>query len=196
MIGLLTIGLIGLALCKKRGVSGIGRISRFDWMIYRDLIENIEREIEMYIESNAQNIYDFDTPIFEHPRLDISVSPYSRDGYDFDIIIDEYENFKYPNKTYDLSNIIQLDEDMDVYTINYEELEPIVVDIIERAFGQVAGVGAPYKRMVYREIEKLQPYVDFDLSYNDQTDKAKRRINEDSDFVNSQFPKRNPITPE
>lgn len=195
MIGLLTIGLIGLALCKKRGVSGIG-ISRFDWMIYRDLIEKIEKEVEEYIDSNAQNLYDFDTPIFEHPRLDISVSPYSRDGYDFDIIIDEYENFKYPNRTYDLSNIIQFDEERDVDTINYDELEQIALDILERSFGQVAGIGAAYKRRVYREIENLQNDVDFDFAYEDQTDTAKRRIKEDCNFVNSQYPRRKPITPE
>lgn len=88
MIGLLTIGLIGLALCKKRGVSGIGRIS------------------------------------------------------------------------------------------------------------QVAGIGAAYKRRVYREIENLQNDVDFDFAYEDQTDTAKRRIKEDCNFVNSQYPRRKPITPE
>lgn len=60
----------------------------------------------------------------------------------------------------------------------------------------VSGIGAAYKRRVYREIERLQPYVDFDLSYDDQTDKAKKYIDEDSDFVNKQFPKREPITPE
>lgn len=61
---------------------------------------------------------------------------------------------------------------------------------------RVSGIGATYKRRVYREIERLQPYVDFDLSYDDQTDKAKKYIDEDSSFVNKQFPKRKPITPE
>lgn len=61
---------------------------------------------------------------------------------------------------------------------------------------RVSGIGAAYKRRVYREIERLQPYVDFDLSYDDQTDKAKKYIDEDSSFVNKQFPKRKPITPE
>lgn len=44
MLGLLTIGLIGLALCtKKRGVAGVGALSRFEWNIYRDLITQFIR---------------------------------------------------------------------------------------------------------------------------------------------------------
>lgn len=37
MIGLLTIGLIGLALCKKRGVAGIGKVERVKRRIYKEI---------------------------------------------------------------------------------------------------------------------------------------------------------------
>lgn len=37
MIGLLTIGLIGLALCKKRSVSGIGAVQRVKRRIYKEI---------------------------------------------------------------------------------------------------------------------------------------------------------------
>lgn len=37
MIGLLTIGLIGLALCKKRGMAGIGKVERVKRRIYKEI---------------------------------------------------------------------------------------------------------------------------------------------------------------
>lgn len=37
MIGLLTIGLIGLALCKKRGVAGVGKVERVKRRIYKEI---------------------------------------------------------------------------------------------------------------------------------------------------------------
>lgn len=37
MIGLLTIGLIGLALCKRHGVSGVGKVERVKRRIYKEI---------------------------------------------------------------------------------------------------------------------------------------------------------------
>lgn len=197
MIGLLTIGLIGLALCKKkRSVSGVGHISRFEWNVYRDLIDEIENALNMHIEDNARNLYYGDELTFKNPRLDISVLPGSRSGYDFEVIIDEYENFKYPNKTYDVSSMIELDEDGDE-VIDYYGLENVVFDFLDNHLQKVAGIGAAYKRRIYYEINRLQPVVDFILNYDDQTEVAKKAI---EDLYNTYYkeihPNRKPITPE
>lgn len=195
MIGLLTIGLIGLALCKKRGVAGVGAISRFEWVVYRDLIHKIEDELRMYIEGNENNLYDFGEPLYQNPRLDIMVSPLSRSGYDFEVIIDDYSNFKYPNRTHDLSQIIYHNEQTGYDEIDYEVLESIVLNILERQFGSVAGIGAPYKRRIYREIERVQRYVDFDNAFENQSQEAIRVITKDCDMLNSKYPNRKPLTP-
>lgn len=197
MIGLLTIGLIGLALCKKkRSVSGVGHISRFEWNVYRDLIDEIENALNMHIEDNARNLYYGDELTFKNPRLDISVLPGSRSGYDFEVIIDEYENFKYPNKTYDVSSMIELDEDGDE-VIDYYGLENVVFDFLDNHLQKVAGIGAAYKRRIYYEINRLQPVVDFILNYDDQTEVAKKAI-EDlyNTYYKEIYPNRKPITPE
>ena len=60
MIGLLTIGLIGLALCKKRSVSGIGAVQRVKRRIYKE------------IEAAQQSGVDFD-------KKWIEISPKERD---------------------------------------------------------------------------------------------------------------------
>lgn len=195
MIGLLTIGLISLALCKKRGVAGVGAISRFEWVVYRDLIHKIEDELRMYIEDNENNLYDFGEPLYQNPRLDIIVSPLSRSGYDFEVIIDDYSNFKYPNRTHDLSQIIYHNEQTGYDEIDYEVLESIVLNILERQFGSVAGIGAPYKRRIYREIESVQRYVDFDKAFENQSEEAIRVITRDCDTLNSKYPNRKPLTP-
>lgn len=192
MIGLLTIGLIvGLALHKKRAVSGIGRLSRFEWIIYRDLIERIEQELMDYIEFNSYDPDDYDdyAPL-DNPRLDISVSPNSRTGYDFDVIIDEYNNFKYPNKTYDVERLITTDDD-GYYVIDYEELEYLVRDFLDSR-ERVAGIGAAkFKRRIYQEIADLQKHVDFTYnSYDDQTEDGKRLIERNCRILNEMYPRR------
>lgn len=172
MIGILTVAAITiLALRKKRSVSGIGALSRLEWSIYRDLIHRIEEEILDYIESN-----DYDPELIEdiapldQPRLDISVSPNSRTGYDFEVIIDEAKYFLYPEKTYDIETLITEHED-GYLTIDYEELENLVMDFLDRQLGKdVAGIGAAQrvKRRIYKEIAAAQKLgVDFDLKYQD-----------------------------
>lgn len=194
MIGLLTIGLIGIALCKKRGVAGIGALSKVEWYAYSDLISKIEQELINYIDANYDlDDYDDYAP-FDNPRLDVSISPGSRTGYDFDVIIDELKHFKYPNKTYDIESLITVDED-GLHTIDYEELEYVVNDVLDRLTGNVAGIGAPYKRRIYREIERVQRDVDFDEVFENQTERAIEVITRECDLVNSKYPNRKPITP-
>ena len=61
----------------------------------------------------------------------------------------------------------------------------------------VAGIGAAYKRRMYYEINRLQPVVDFTLNYDDQTEVAKKAI-EDlyNTYYKEIYPNRKPITPE
>ena len=59
----------------------------------------------------------------------------------------------------------------------------------------VAGVGAPYKRRIYREIESVQRYVDFDKAFENQSEEAIRVITRDCDTLNSKYPNRKPLTP-
>ena len=144
MIGLLTIGAIALiVLRKKHCLSGVGALSRFEWNIYRDLINQIEDEIMNFIESNDFDRYiDDDVAPLTNPRLDISISHDSRTGYDFEVIIDEARYFQYPEKTYDLEPLITEHED-GYLTIDYEELERVVMDFLDRQLGRdVAGISA------------------------------------------------------
>lgn len=198
MIGLLTIGAIALlALRKKRGVSGIGTLSRFEWNIYRDLINQIEEEIMNFIESNDFDRYfDDDVAPLVNPRLDISISPDSRTGYDFEVIIDEAQYFQYPEKTYDLEPLITEHED-GYLTIDYEELENVVMDFLDRKIGRnVAGIGELAKRRFFREISYLQPKVDFELPYSAQSEEAKKLIDKNCDSINKMYPRRKLISPE
>lgn len=191
MIGFLTIaGIAFMALRKKRGVCGVGSVKKLDWIIYRDLVHSIESEIEDYIYANADYLEMEDRPLFEHPRLDVSINPKSRTGYDFDITIDDYENFRYPNKTYDLSRIV--DEEADYLDINYEELEYIVSDVLDRYLGiQVSGIGAAkFKRRIYHEIAELQKDVDFTNSFEDQTERGIRMIERNCNILNDMYPNR------
>lgn len=59
----------------------------------------------------------------------------------------------------------------------------------------VAGVGAPYKRRIYRDIESVQRYVDFDKAFENQSARAIDVISKDCDILNSKYPNRKPITP-
>lgn len=61
----------------------------------------------------------------------------------------------------------------------------------------VSGIGATYKRRMYYEINRLQPVVDFTLNYYDQTEVAKKAI-EDlyNTYYKEIYPNRKPITHE
>lgn len=199
MIGLLTIGsIVLLALRKKRGVSGVGALSRFEWNIYRDLIDQIEDEIMNFIESNDFDRYlDDDVAPLMNPRLDISISPDSRAGYDFEVMIDEARYFQYPEKTYNIEPLITEHED-GYLTINYEELERVVMDFLDRQLGRdVAGIGrVKHKRRIYREMEiAQQSNVDFLAPYEEQEKRAKSAIHELTKRHNDSS-KRVPITDE
>lgn len=173
MIGLLTLGAIALlALRNKRGVSGIGKLSRLEWNLYSDLIHTIENEVLSYIESSDYDPYYDHIAPSDKPRLDISVSPTSRTGYDFEVTVDEAKYFQYPEKTYDLLPLITEHED-GYLTVDYEELEHVVMDFLDRQLGRdVAGIGAVQrvKRRIYKEIAAAQGKgVNFDKKYQDTT---------------------------
>lgn len=86
MIGILTIvGIIGLT--RKRSNISVSGISKYEWLLYRDLIDQIETALEQYVWDNADSIEYNDAPLYERPRLDISIMPGYRTDY-FDVTQD------------------------------------------------------------------------------------------------------------
>lgn len=58
----------------------------------------------------------------------------------------------------------------------------------------VSGIGAVQKRRIYREIEQLQPTVDFTLKFDELDDNAKGLVLHSTQSYNSQYPKRAPLS--
>lgn len=199
MIGILTIvGIIGLALTRKRSNISVSGISKYEWLLYRDLIDQIETALEQYVWDNADSIEYNDAPLYERPRLDISIMPGYRTDY-FDVTIDDYSNFKYPNKTYDINLLIneELESRDNPAGINYEELEYLVNDLLDYKFGKkVSGIGAAYKRRIYGELASVNNLVDFSMPYEDQSQQAKRVLESNCNSINKKYPNRQPITVE